>query len=108
MNVFGAKISYAGAEILFILGNMATTNKHCIVIERFIVWIHPTLTRYGIEHLLPKRLEIFEPSVRLCAVCKHFVVSRIIGAKRISRHSETISSRSYGASRASYDPRRAL
>ena len=29
------------------------------------------LTRYGIEHLLPKRLGIFEPSVHPCAVCKH-------------------------------------
>ena len=58
------------ADILFILGNMATTNKRCIVIEKFTVWIHPMLTRYGIEHLLPKRLEIFEPSVHLCAEYK--------------------------------------
>ena len=26
---------------------MGTTNKHCFVIERFTIWIHPMLTRYG-------------------------------------------------------------
>ena len=53
-----------------IIGNMATTNKCCIVSERFTVWIHPILTRYEIKHLLSKRLGIFEPSVHLCAICK--------------------------------------
>ena len=44
------------------------TNKRCTVTERFTVWIHPMLTRYGIEHLLPKRLGIFELSVHCTGV----------------------------------------
>ena len=66
----GPKISYTRLKYYFI-GSMATTNKLCIVIERFTAWIHPMLTHYGIEHHLPKRLGIFEPSVHPCAVCKH-------------------------------------
>ena len=48
---FGAKISYARLKyyLQYRGHGYCTTNKRCIVTERFTVWIHPMLTRYRIE-----------------------------------------------------------